>query len=235
MEGEVREHLVVAPERTVIVPLAVDLEEIDRPIPTAAREATLGRLRIADETTVILSVGRLEFNKGFSVLAHALGRAKDELPHPWLWVLVGKGPKESLLRGKARDLGLVENTRFVGEATDQELAALYERANLFAHPTLYEGSSLVTLEAMAHARPVVATSVGGIPDKVKEGKSGFLVPPGNAEALAQALIKASSLGPALAELGAEGRRRVEKEFSWTERARRLVDLYQEVLSGAGPE
>jgi glycosyltransferase involved in cell wall biosynthesis len=85
---------------------------------------------------------------------------------------------------------------------------------------------LVTLEAMAYGKPVVATRVGGIPDKVSEGKSGFLVTPGDAGALAEAVERALSLGPGLSGLGTEGRRIVEADFNWTTRARRLIDLYR---------
>jgi glycosyltransferase involved in cell wall biosynthesis len=229
MEKEVYHYLAVPPERTSVVPLAVDLEEIDRFISNPAHSAALGRWNLDTEMTVILSVGRLESNKGFSVLAEALARAKTRIPHPWIWVLVGKGPLESEIHRKVRELSIVDRCRLVGRVNDEELAALYKRADLFVHPTLYEGSSLVTLEAMAHGKPVVATRVGGIPDKVIEGKNGFLVPPGDGEALAEAMVQALSLGPDLPRLGIEGRRRVETDFNWTGRARRLIDLYRTIL------
>ena len=88
----------------------------------------------------------------------------------------------------------------------------------------------VTLEAMAHGKPVVATTAGGIPDKIEEGKSGFLVPPGEVEALGEALVRALSLGNELASFGKAGRLRVESDFSWSERIASLLDLYREILS-----
>jgi glycosyltransferase involved in cell wall biosynthesis len=232
MEEEVQKRLSVAPDQIVVIPLAIDLAVIDEPVSPEVRQATTERLGIEEKTAVVLSVGRIESNKGFSVLAAALARSKERLPHPWLWVLVGKGPQESRLANEVQKLGLAENARFAGRLPDRELAALYERADLFVHPTLYEGSSLVTLEAMAHRRPVVATAVGGIPDKVVEGKSGFLVPPGDPEALAETMVKAFSLGRGLDELGIEGRRRVEAEFSWKRRAARLVELYKDVIASS---
>ncbi len=230
MADDVRKNLSVSQKKSVVLPNAIDLEVIDRRVPAETRIEIQGRLGIEGKSTMILSVGRLESNKGFSFLAEALARSRGEIPHPWIWVLVGEGPEDSRLRRKVRALDLAGKTRFAGRVSDTELAALYWRANLFAHPTLFEGSSQVTLEAMAHGRPVVATAVGGIPSKVAEGESGFLVPPGDAEALASALVKAFSLGRDLAELGRQGRRRVESEFSWTERARKLIDLYKELLS-----
>ena len=78
---------------------------------------------------------------------------------------------------------------FAGRAPDADLHAWYEAASLFVHPTRYEGSSLVTLEAMAHRKPIVATRAGGLPDKVRPGENGWLVEPGDADGLAQALAR----------------------------------------------
>jgi glycosyltransferase involved in cell wall biosynthesis len=229
MEEEVRKILWIEPERCVVVPLAIDLERLERNLDDETRRELDQRYGFESDS-VILSVGRLETYKGFSYLAEALSRAKNEMTKPWKWILVGSGPQENELRRKVRELGIVGQSVFAGQVPDKELAALYERADLFVHPTLFEGSSLVTLEAMAHAKPVVATAVGGIPDKVVEGKSGFLVPPGDAEGLARAIVRAMSLGANLPSLGVEGRRTVEAKFNWTHRARRLLELYREVAS-----
>ena len=85
---------------------------------------------------------------------------------------------------------------------------------MFVHPTLYEGSSLVTLEAMAHRRAIVATRAGGLPDKVRPGENGWLVPPGDAAALGAALLEAAGQRDALPRLGASSRRLVEASFAW---------------------
>jgi glycosyltransferase involved in cell wall biosynthesis len=97
----------------------------------------------------------------------------------------------------------------MGRVTDDELHALYERCDLFVHPTLYEGSSMVTLEAMAHRKAVVATRVGGIPDKIIPGENGLLVPPADIAALSQAIVEALSGGARLASWGAKSRVLVE--------------------------
>ena len=228
MMEEVRRILSVPLDKTVLIPLAIDLEEIERPSAESRAEIT-ERWRLAGDAKVLLSVGRLEAYKGFDVLAKALACVKKELPQPWVWVLVGTGPQEPALESLVGQLGLAQMTRFTGPVSDRDLATLYERADLFVHPTLFEGSSLVTLEAMAHGKPVIGTAVGGIPDKIEEGVNGFLIPPGDEEALAKAIVKAFSLGPKLAALGVEGRRRVETDFSWPRRARQLMNLYGQVL------
>ena len=129
-----------------------------------------------------------------------------------------------------RAVGLGCRIHLVGRVADDEMHAWYAAATLFVHPTLYEGSSLVTLEAMAHRRPVVATAAGGIPDKVEPGVTGWLAPPGDAPALAAALRSALANPRRLTAMGRAGRAVVEREFSWTAVTDRLLALYEEVLA-----
>ena len=117
-----------------------------------------------------------------------------------------------------------------GRAPDAELASLYAAADLFVHPTLYEGSSLVTLEAMAHGKPVVATRAGGLPDKVIPGENGWLVEPGSAEALAGALATALHPDAPLDAFGRAGRALVERTFAWPAVAASLHALYEELVA-----
>ncbi len=133
---------------------------------------------------MLLSVARLERNKGLHVLADALGSLKDLA---WRWVIVGDGPFRRALETRIAGNGLQGRVLMPGRLQDASLHAWYEAASIFVHPTQYEGSSIVTLEAMSHRRPVVATIAGGLPDKVRHGETGWLVPPGDAPALARVL------------------------------------------------
>src|SRR3954470_23655637 len=134
-----------------------------------------------------------------------------------------------MLEMLASDLGLDAHVRFPGRVSDREMHAWHEVATLFIHPTLYEGSSLVTLEAMAHRRAVVASNAGGIPDKVRPGQNGWLVPPGDPSALAAAISGALAEGARLAFCGLAARAIVEREFSWTAAGDATVALYRELL------
>src|SRR5690606_14275099 len=116
-----------------------------------------------------------------------------------------------------------------GRLDDAELHSLYEHVDLFVHPTLYEGSSLVTLEAMIHRRPVVATAAGGIPDKVFSGRNGLLVPPDDPRALANALRLAVQQRAHWPTWGAAGAAIVRSTFDWPVVARRTRTLYEELL------
>ena len=191
LEPAVRAHLGVPAERIHVIPNALDLAWVDS-LATPADGLRVRRAAgIGTGETVLLSVGRIEQNKGFHVLAAALGALREHgtaLTHGrWRWVIVGDGPFRSQLTRAIADAGISEQTTLLGRVDDHELHAWYEAATLFVHPTLYEGSSLVTLEAMAHRRAVVATDAGGLPDKVQNGVNGWLVPPGDASALAAAI------------------------------------------------
>jgi glycosyltransferase involved in cell wall biosynthesis len=109
------------------------------------------------------------------------------------------------------------------------LHALYARADVFVHAPRYEGSSLVTLEAMAHGRPVVATRAGGIPDKVRDGETGRLVAAGDTEALSAALASLAGDRSLREEMGRRGRERAEAHFAWGRIIERVLALYRSLL------
>jgi len=223
----VQHFLRVRQERIVLVPNAIDLPECDR----LADEPAGARIRAAHgfgrEDVLLLSAGRLEKSKGFHVLVRSLARLVDL---EWRWVLVGDGPFRPTLERLIARHGLGARVVMAGRVPERDLHAWYEAATLFVHPTLYEGSSLVTLEAMAHRRPVVATSAGGLPDKVVDGVTGWLVQPGDDEGLAAALARALCQRDQLRELGSAGRSLVAREFSWSVVAERTVRLYDDLLA-----
>jgi glycosyltransferase involved in cell wall biosynthesis len=119
-----------------------------------------------------------------------------------------------------------------GRLQDAALHAWYEAASMFVHPTQYEGSSIVTLEAMSHRLPVVATTAGGLPDKVQNGVTGWLVPPGDAAALERALRTALGSAAKLATMGVAGRALAEAEFSWDRSADRMLAVFDQLLTEA---
>jgi glycosyltransferase involved in cell wall biosynthesis len=108
---------------------------------------------------------------------------------------------------------------------------LYARAELFVHATRYEGSSLVTLEAMAHGCAVVATRAGGIPDKIEDGTSGRLVAPRDPAALAEAIAALVADAPMRSRFGAAARATCLERFAWPAIAGRTAALLESLLSG----
>jgi len=228
--AEVPSHLGIDPSRVVVLPNGIDLDEIAAATPPDARvvaEDAVPGLRGADP--VFLSVGRLEAYKGFEDALDALGtlHAAGRLPPRWAWVLAGEGPRAARLR-RALPPALRARVHLPGRVDERVLHALYERADVFVHPTRYEGSSLVTLEAMAHGRAVVATRAGGIPDKVTDGLTGRLVAPGDRDALADALEEVAGDAALRTAMGAAARCRVQAEFSWPVLIERTLALYEEL-------
>jgi glycosyltransferase involved in cell wall biosynthesis len=232
LEPVVLRHLRIPPEKLRTIPNAIDLRTVD----ALTDPEIVGRLGfrhdLAPGERVLLSVGRLEASKGFHVLLRALAAARDlgSLEgRDWRWVVLGDGPYRPMLEVLASELGLDAHTLFLGRVSDPEMHAWHELSTLFVHPTLYEGSSLVTLEAMAHRKAVVASAAGGIPDKVRPGENGWLVMPGDPSALAAAISGALSDLARLARYGLAGRAIVEREFSWTAAGDATVALYGELL------
>lgn len=231
LEPYVLLHLGIPRERMRTIPNALDLNAVD----ALTDAATVARLRamheIGPEERILLSVGRLEESKGFHVLLRALAalHAHGAMERAWRWIALGDGPYRPTLEALAAELGLTDHVCFMGRTTDAEMHAWHELSTCFVHPTLYEGSSLVTLEAMAHRRAVVASAAGGIPDKVRPGENGWLVPAGDPSALAAAVSGALADSDRLARFGRAGRAIVEREFSWTAVGDATVALYRQLL------
>lgn len=244
----VERHLSVDSQRVRVVPNAVDIEMCDDLAGPESGLAIRQRFGFERSTLVFLSVGRLEANKGLEVMVEALaslssssssraaslrsrkrarGYGWQALPD-WRWVVIGDGPFRPRLEAAIGAKGIGSKTQVVGRVNDRDLHAWYEAADVFVHPTLYEGSSLVTLEAMTHRRAVIASAAGGLPDKVQPGVTGWLVPPGDAAALGDAISQAAT-HPARDELGAAGRALVERTFSWHVVADHMMTLYRELV------
>ena len=237
LEPVVRMHLRVPDSKIRTIPNGLDLAEVDRLAGIEDGVRKRHSAGVAEGELVLLSAGRLEENKGFHVLAAALGALNDRSERlaqgRWRWVIVGAGPFRGRLERAVADAGVAEHVHFTGRIDDRDLHAWYEAADLFVHPTLYEGSSLVTLEAMAHRRACVVTRAGGLPDKVKNGVNGWVVEPGEASALAGAISGALGEPMKLIEMGHAGRAIVEREFSWTTLVEQTLDLYAELLAREG--
>jgi phosphatidylinositol alpha-1,6-mannosyltransferase len=176
----------------------------------------------------ILAVGRFIPRKGQITLIEALPLLHEDYPNVHL-VLVGRGPELATCRRKAEALGMEGFVHLPGYVPDDTLQALYQTCTCFALPTVededgqVEGFGLVFTEAHAHGKPVVAGRSGGVVDAVLHEKTGLLVPPGNAEKLAEALRRILE-NPELAEaLGSAGKTRVEEQLNWDVFAEKLIE------------
>ncbi len=156
----------------------------------------------------LLAVSSLIPEKGISTLLRALARMRS--PDARLWI-AGEGPEGARLAAQAQELGIEARTSFLGLRDD--VPQLLQNSHVFVHPALWqEAFGLVIAEAMAAARPVVASAVGGIPELVKDGHTGVLVPPGDVKGLARALDTLVSDADLRRRLGSAGRIEAEARF-----------------------
>lgn len=177
----------------------------------------------------LLCIGRLIPIKGHLVMLRALAQARAHVPEVTLDV-AGRGPLEPALKSYARELGLEEAVRFLGFVSPVQRAI--EDAAIVVVPSLGEGFGMVALEAMERARPVIASAVGGLPEIVADGETGLVVPSGDAEALADAIVALAGDLARAAEMGRAGRERALAEFPPERSAERIEELYVEALGSA---
>ena len=181
----------------------------------------------ADDVPRLLCVGRLIPIKGHIVLLRAFAQARLRLPSLRLDI-AGRGPLEPALRALAKELGIEDAVRFRGHVSPVQRAI--EDAAVVVVPSMGEGFGMVALEAMERARPVIAAEIGGLGELVEDGVTGSLVPAGEAEPLADAIVRlGSDLGLA-AELGRAGRTRALEQFLQERCTDRTEALYRKALS-----
>lgn len=172
------------------------------------------------------NVGRLAPQKGQRHLVAAMPILLEQVPSAHL-AIVGGGDLEPYLRGLAQDAGVSDSVHVLGPRRD--VPAFMHAIDTFAMPSIWEGFGIVLLEAMAAARPVVASRVATIPEVVADGETGRLVPPGDAAALADALIWMATEPDEAAAMGIAGRERLRREFSLQKMVGDTETLYQELL------
>jgi glycosyltransferase involved in cell wall biosynthesis len=186
---------------------------------------------------VILFVGNLEPRKQVDVLLRATARLKENLPELQLLV-VGSGESAGVQDQTARllrlthELGLEPTVRFMGRLSETALLDAYAAADVFALPSSSEAQGIVALEAMACGLTVVASAVGGLLGTIEDGVTGFLVPIGDVEALAQKLREVLASPDLRRSVGIAARRAVEQQFTWAQAAESTLDVYREVAQCA---
>lgn len=188
-----------------------------------ARDVVRADLGLAEDAPVVLTVGSLTTQKAQHVLVDAFARVRARAANAVLLV-VGDGPARGAL--EARATGLQGAVRMLGARRD--VADLLAAADVFALSSVREGLPIVALEAMRAGRPVVATRIGGVPEAVEDGVTGWLAAPGDAAGLAEAIIRLA-LDPALARrMGAAGNARWRERFTAARMVRETEAVYGEV-------
>ncbi|OFX16324.1 MAG: hypothetical protein A2Z18_04500 [Armatimonadetes bacterium RBG_16_58_9] len=198
--------------------------DIDRFEPVAVDDAKR-RLGFDPAEPLFGVFGRLSNEKGQRVALEAVSLLVQHHPKAQL-VLVGEGPDRADLETEANALGIAGHVRFAGFVGD--VRDLMSACDAVVAPSLKEGFGLAAVEGMALGRPVVATSVGGLTEIVTENQTGFLVPPNNPQALANALIDLLRDKSLADRMGRAGRDRVAENFGLRKQMRKVYSILQEV-------
>lgn len=218
-----RDQVRIPPEKLRTIPNGVEVARFQsaRPIPRAA-------LGWHDDDVVIGCVARLEPEKGHDVLLDAFRRLYDRNRHARL-LFVGDGGERERLAATADALGLNGAARFLGVRHDvPELLATCDVVTL---ASTCEGLPLVLLEAMAACKPVVATQVGAVPEVVREGQTGLLVPPGDAAALAESLESLVRDEGTRRRLGTQAYQLVQSDYSFDRTLEQYEAVYKAAMTG----
>jgi glycosyltransferase involved in cell wall biosynthesis len=177
----------------------------------------------------VLGLGRLEAQKGFDILVEALAR----LEHPAVdLLLAGDGSERSTLETLTATRGITARVRFLGATDRPTTLALLRGAAAVACPSRFEGLPLVCVEALAAGRPLIASAVNGIPEVVRDGETGILVPPEDPVALAAALRRVLGTPEEGVRLAARGRALVEQRYAWPAITPGYLALLAEVAGAA---
>jgi len=208
--------IVSGPTVRVIYP-GIDLGRFREPTPAAIH---------ARRPPVVGTAARLVPIKAIEYLIRSVAAVRKRIGDLRLEI-AGSGPELRPLQAEANSLGLADGVRFLGWRPD--MATVLPRWDVFILPSLDEGFPIALLEAMAAGLPVIASDVGGVPELVNHGETGFLVRPRDVDGLSERLVYLVPDRQARASMGAAGRRRVRSLFSADRMAAEVATLYEEVL------
>jgi glycosyltransferase involved in cell wall biosynthesis len=181
---------------------------------------------IGEEVCLIGAVGRMVWQKGFKYLIESIPTIIETLPQSKI-LIVGDGPLLDGLKTLSERLKVEKNIIFTGFRSD--IKEILSAVDLFVVPSILEGFPVVTLEAMAMAKPIVATNIDGITEQITDGVNGVLVPPKDPSALAKAIIKVINDKELARTMGSSARKKVEQEFSVEKMVAETEKVYLSLL------
>ncbi|HRJ44184.1 MAG: glycosyltransferase [Caldilineaceae bacterium] len=227
--------------RDAVLPLGADPAKFEmivygvdparlRPDPTGTAELR-AQLGVAESDVMLLAVGRMVAKKGFDVLLRAL--AGPELSQrPTVAVMIGRGDEWESWQRLAESLGVGERVRWVGIVPFDQISRYYNACDLLVMPSVTapaDGLNVCVPDAMSCGKPVVGSNAAGNDLAIVDGETGFVVPEGDASALAQAIALLADDGMLRQQMGAAGRRRVESHLGWPVLAQGYLDHFRRIV------
>jgi glycosyltransferase involved in cell wall biosynthesis len=213
-----------AGRRIEVIENGIDLERYSRPTDRSALRKELG---LDPSRRYVVTIARFHPVKDHAMLLRAFARVAATRPDTDL-LLAGDGPLRGELERQAADAGIAGRVRFLGIRSD--VPALLQASDIFALTSVSEAASLTLLEAMASGLAVVVTNVGGNPEIVRDGVEGLLVPRGDSEAAATALLRLLNDPVRADAMGTAGRARVESRYQLQRTIDSYLALYRRVTS-----
>jgi glycosyltransferase involved in cell wall biosynthesis len=225
VENFVKDFENIKDGKTTVIYNGVDEDRFSRLKDSKSIRTELG---IDEGSPVVGSVSSLTPHKGHEHLIQAASLVLDKHPST-RFLIVGDGLLRKRLEDQAKDLNIHSTVIFTGERKD--IPEILSLMDVFVLPSFSrEGLGLAIIEAMAAKKPVVATEIGGIPEAVNKGKTGFLVPPGDPAALATAIVELLQNPKKAKEMGEKGRARVMERFTKTKMLSEIQEVYQSLVS-----
>jgi glycosyltransferase involved in cell wall biosynthesis len=213
----------VPPRKIVVIPNGVDENRFHT---LQAHKSSL--LKEWANKRIILSGGVLAQWKGFDYLIRAMKLIIKEQDDTRL-AITGNGPDRARLQNLVVALGLQEHVKFLGYLDDSLMPLCYSLAYVYVLPSIYDVCPTSVLQAMASEKPVIVTSRGGQTELVIDGKTGLIVEPCNAEALAKAILTLLSNEELASSMGKQGRQVILRSFTWHKICEKVLRVYRDVI------
>lgn len=225
LRGRCAEVIRCAPEKMVVVPIGIDLEQFP-PVEAGQKQAARAALGVPPGTTVFTCVGVVREIKGQDLLVAAFHHVFERHPQSKLFV-VGDGEMRGELQELAKRLNIAEGVQFTGFVDD--IMPYLRAADVYVQPSRSDASSYSIMEAMACSLPVVATRVAAFPEIVQDSATGFLVEAEDARAMAEAMSFLADSPEQRQKMGLAGRQRVVERFRLEEMVLRTEGVYLNCL------
>ncbi|MCL4486899.1 MAG: glycosyltransferase family 4 protein [Chloroflexi bacterium] len=231
IESEYLVSLGCAADKIHIIPNGVDSAVLDHVADVKAFRARFG----ITHAKVALFVGRIGLGKGLDVLVDAIPAVAKRFGGDVLFMFVGPdwGDRQELEQ-RAHSLGVSASVLFTGPLNGNTLLDAYQAADIVVLLSRFDASPLVIVEAMAAAKAVVATRVGGIPNIVRDGSTGLLVSSENSTEAAAAMVRLLSDRPLAEKYGQAGRQLVQRHYLWNQIAGQVQDVYAKAQGARRP-
>ena len=202
----------------IITPFGVDLEKFDGSVTKKNKSVEL----------VIGIVKSLEKVYGIQYLIYAFKKVKERNPQELKLLIVGDGSKRCELEKLTKKLGIESSVEFYGRVPLEHVPIMHKKIDIAVFPSLSESFGVSALEASASGKPIIVTNVGGHPEVVRDGITGFLVPPCDVESLVLSIEKLVNDSDLRYAMGTQGRKFVEENYSWDKCVRIVVKIYNEI-------